>query len=155
MRTGLTALIAALLVACAAACGGDGDSEAETEFRAEVNAVCADYGPRLDLLAPPSEDVDEWAAIAADMGDLLEASVNELRLLEPPDELSAGYAEWLDLRAQLLTTVRDLQTAGGLHDEAAVDQSLRQIDETMAEADPLAEELGFEDCSPTGVTTGL
>jgi hypothetical protein len=154
MRT-LTPLLAAVLVAVAAACGGNGDSEAETEFRAEVNAVCADYRPKLELLAPPIEALDEWAAIAADMGDLLEASVNELRLLEPPEELSDGYAEWLDLRAQLFTTVRDLQAAGGLHDQAAVDEALRQAEETMAEADSLAEELGFEECSPTGITAGL
>jgi hypothetical protein len=35
-------LLAAMLVAVAAACGGGGGSEAETEFRAEVNAVCAE-----------------------------------------------------------------------------------------------------------------
>jgi hypothetical protein len=155
MRTTLAALLAALLLAVAAACGGDDDSEAETEFRAEVNAVCADYGPKLALLAPPAEDVDEWAAIAADMGDLLEASVNDLRLVEPPDDLSDGYAAWLDLRARLLTTMRDVQIAGGLHDDSAVDASLRQAEETMAAADARAEELGLEDCSPTGVTTGL
>jgi hypothetical protein len=155
MRSTLTALLAASLLAFAAACGGDGDSGDGTEFRAEVNAICANYGPKLELLAPPSEDVDEWAAIAADMGDLLEASVNELRLVEPPEDLSGRYGEWLDLRAELLTTARDLQTAGGLHDDAAVDASLRQVDETMADADALAEELGFEDCSPTGVETGL
>jgi hypothetical protein len=152
MRTTLAALLAALLLA---ACGGDDDSEAETEFRAEANAVCADYGPKLALLAPPAAEVDEWAAIAADMGDLLEASVNDLRLLEPPDDLSDGYAEWLDLRARLLTTMRDVQIAGGLHDDSAVDASLRQAEATMSAADARAEELGLEDCSPTGVTTGL
>jgi hypothetical protein len=153
MRT-LAGLLAALLLTVAAACGGDGDSGAETEFRAQVNAVCADYGAKLALLAPPAEDVDEWAAIAADMGDLLEASVNELRLLEPPDGLSDGYAEWLGLRAELLTTMRDVQAAGGLHDDATVDSSLRQADATMTEADTLAEELGLDDCSPTRVATG-
>jgi hypothetical protein len=40
-------------------------------------------------------------------------------------------------------------------DQAAVDEALRQAEETMAEADSLAEELGFEECSPTGITTGL
>jgi hypothetical protein len=155
MRTTLTALLAASLLALAVACGGDGDSEDETTFQAEANAICADYGPKLELLAPPIEDEDEWAAIAADMGDLLEASVNELRLLEPPDDLSDDYAEWLDLRAQLLTTVRDVQTAGGLHDLAALDASLGRVNALMAEADPLAEELGLEDCSPTGIRTEL
>ncbi len=155
MRTTCTALLAALLLAVAAACGGDDDSEAETAFRAEVNAICADYRPKLELLAPPAEDVDEWAAIAADLGDLLEASVNELRLLEAPGDLSGDYEDWVDLRAELLTTVRELQDAGGLHDQAGVDAALLQADETMTEADALAEELELEDCSPTGIETGL
>ncbi len=153
MRTTLTALCAALLLGLAAACGGDDDGDAEDQFLAQVNAVCANYGPKLALLTPPVESEEEWAAIAADMGDLLEASVNELRLLEPPESLGGDYAEWLGLRSEILTAMRDLQTAGAAHDASGVEASLGRIDEAIAEADPLAEQIGFADCSPTGVTT--
>jgi hypothetical protein len=153
MRTALATLCAALVLGLAAACGGGGDSQAEDEFRAQVNAVCADYGPKLAHLAPPTESDEEWAAIGADMGDLLEASVNELRELEPPGSLSEDYAAWLDLRAELLTAMRDVQGNAGVEQKAQLDAALVRVNEAVAEADPLAEELGLDECSPTGVRT--
>lgn len=152
MRTTLTAFCVALLLGGAAACGGDDDG-GDGEFQSQVNAICADYGPKLALLTPPAASDEEWAAIGGDMGDLLEASVNELRLLQPPEDIGADYAEWLDARTRVLAAIRDAQAAGGNHDEQALEESLATADAAMAEADPLAEELGFADCSPTGVTT--
>jgi hypothetical protein len=152
MRATLAALAACFALA-SAACGGDGDDDGDAEFLAQVNAVCADYGPKLALIPPPAEDPDEWAAIGADMADLLEASVNELRLLEPPGGLDKEYSDWLALRSEMTTAMRDVQTVGGLHDEAGIAVGLQRLETLMAEADPLAEELGFAECSPTGVTT--
>jgi hypothetical protein len=152
MRTTLS-ILATCLVLALSACGGDDNGE-EDEFVAQVNAVCADYRPKLEHLQPPAGSSEEWAAIGADMGDLLEASVNELRLLQPPESLEEEYAEWLALRAEATEAVRDLSVAGGEHDEAAVAEAIARVDTAIAEADPLAEEAGFDECSPTGVTTG-
>lgn len=141
----------ALLCACLvlASCGGDdGGSD---EFVQQANAVCAEYGPRIAAIPPPTQDIDEWGAVGADIGDQLEASVNELRLLEPPDELADQYAEWVGLRADLLTEMRGVQDAGNLHDETGVEAGLATITELQAEADELAEELGLADCVPTGI----
>ena len=153
MRAGLTTAAAVVALALAA-CGGDGDDEAEDQFLAEANAVCADYGPKLELIPPPAQDVDEWAAIGADMADLLEASVNELRLLVPPDGLADDFGEWLALRTEMATAMRDVQAAGGLHDEPAVASGLAQVNDAMAVADPLAEQIGLVDCAPTGIDSG-
>jgi hypothetical protein len=152
MRTTLS-ILATCLVLALAACGGDENGE-EDEFVAQVNAVCADYRPKLEHLQPPAGSIEEWAAVGGDMGDLLEASVNELRLLEPPESLSEEYADWLALRAEATDAMRDLQLAGGQLDETAVAEAIARIDTAIAEADPLAEEAGFAECSPTGVTTG-
>jgi len=152
MRTTLTTLGLCLALGLAACSGGD-DGEAATEFRAQANAICADYGPKIAVLAPPLEDVDEWAAIGADLADLLEASENELRRLEPPESLSSEFADWLTLRGELTTAMRDVQTAGALADVNGIEAGLQRVDSAIAEADPLAEELGFAECSPTGVTT--
>ena len=154
MRTTLTTA-AVLLGLMVAACGGnDGDDEAEAEFLAQVNAICADYGPKLELIPPPAQDLDEWAAVGADMGDLLEASVNQLRLLEPPEDLSGDFSDWLALRTEMTTAMREVQAAGGLHEEPAVEAGLARVNEAMTTADPLAAQLGFEECSPTGIDTG-
>ena len=153
MRTTLIT-IAACFAFALAACGGDGDAGENAEFAAQVNAICADYGPKLELIPPPAEALDEWAAIGADLADLLEASVNELRLLAPSEGLSEDFGGWLALRTDMATAMRDVQAAGGLHDESAVDDALGRVDEAMTTADPLAEQLGFEDCSPTGIDMG-
>lgn len=144
---GLVLLCACLVAAC---CGGDDDGGSD-EFVTQANAVCAEYGPRIAAIPPPLEDIDEWGAVGADIGDQLEASVNELRLLHPPDELADEYSEWIGLRADLLTEMRAVQDAGNLHDQTGVEAGLATIAEIQAQADELAEELGLADCSPTGI----
>jgi hypothetical protein len=143
----------ALLCACLvlASCGGDEDGSSD-EFVTQANAICAEYGPRIAAIPPPLEDIDEWGAVGADIGDQLEASVNELRLLEPPEELADEYSEWVAIRAELLTEMRGVQDAGNLHDETGVEAGLASITELQAQADGLAEDLGLADCSPTGIT---
>jgi hypothetical protein len=149
----MTRLALALLCTClvVASCGGDED-ESSDEFLQQANAVCAEYGPKIAAIPPPFEDIDEWGAVGADIGDQLEASVNELRLVEPPEELAEDYSEWVALRADLLTEMRGVQDAGNLHDETGVEAGLATITELQNQADGLAEELGLADCSPTGIT---
>jgi hypothetical protein len=144
--------ILALLCACLllASCGGD-DDESSDEFLSQADAICAEYGPRIAAIPPPLEDIDEWGAVGADIGDQLEASVNELRLLRPPEDVADDYSEWVGLRADLLTEMRGVQDAGNLHDTAAVEAGLATIAELQAQADELAEELGLANCSPTGI----
>ncbi|MGH3012439.1 MAG: hypothetical protein ACRDLZ_09700 [Gaiellaceae bacterium] len=152
MKSALVVSATCLLLVFAACGGDDGD---DPEFISQVNAICADYRPKLELLQPPAEFLDEWGAVGADMADLLEASVNELRLLEPPEGIAGEYDEWLGLRAEMASAMREVQTAGTVYDEQTIDAGLQRVDTAVAEADPLAEELGFAECSPTGVTTGL
>jgi hypothetical protein len=148
----MTRVALVLLCACLAlaSCGGDENGDSD-EFLQQANAICAEYGPRIAAIPPPFEDIDEWGAIGADIGDQLEASVNELRLLEPSDDLADSYSEWVGLRAELLTEMRGVQDAGNLHDETGVDAGLATITELQAQADELAEEIGLSDCSPTGI----
>lgn len=148
----MTTRVLAVLLACVAVAACGGGDEGSDEFLAQANAVCAEYGPKIEAVPPPLEDIDEWGAVGGDIGDQLEASVNELRLVQPPDDLTDAYAEWIGLRADLLTSMRAVQDAGNNHDEAGVEAGLSEIRETQARADELAEELGLADCSPTGIT---
>jgi hypothetical protein len=145
----------ALAVLCTclvlASCGGD-DGGGSDEFVQQANAICAEYGPKIAAIPPPLEDIDEWGAVGADIGDQLEASVNELRLVQPPDDLADQYSEWVGLRADLLTEMRGVQDAGNLHDETGVEAGLAAIGDLQAQADELAGELGLSDCSPTGIS---
>jgi hypothetical protein len=149
----MTTRAPAVLLACLAlaACGGDEDASSD-EFLSQANAICADYGPKIAAIPPPVEDLDEWAAIAADMSDQLEASVNELRLLEPPGDLADGFGDWIGIRSEILAAMRGVQDAATIHDEPAIETGLATVAEKQDEADALAGELGLADCSPTGIT---
>lgn len=144
MRSALAPLLATLLL-LGAACGGDEDGG--DEFRAQADAVCADYGPRIAAVPPPLEDVDEWAAIAGDIGDLMEAAVNALRGLEPPEGLGADYGEWIALKEELLAQTRALQQSGAAHDVGAVATALAAAQQAESEAAELAGGLGLTDCA--------
>lgn len=143
MRSVLAAAGTGLVLA--AGCGGD-DGDAE-EFRAEANAICADYEARIAAVPPPLEDVDEWAAVAGDIADMLEAGVNELDGLDPPGDLGERYDEWIALKRESLEATRDLQDAGAADDQALVDEALARIGETERRADEIAADLGLDDCA--------
>jgi hypothetical protein len=81
-------------------------------------------------------------------------TLKTMHLLEL-DVKSHRPCEWLELRSEMTTAMRDVQTAGTLHDEPALQAGLERVDAALTEADPLAEELGFAKCSPTGVRTSL
>jgi hypothetical protein len=145
MRSALAALSVCLLLA--AGCGGDdggGDPEA---FQADANAICADYEEKIAAIPPPQEAVDEWAAIAGDVGDLLETGVNELDALEPPGDLGERYDEWLELKRESLSATRDLQEAGAAANQELVSEALARIEQNEGRADELAEELGLDECA--------
>src|SRR5688500_9140110 len=109
MRSALAAMGTCLVLA--AGCGGDEDGVDTDAFPAEANAICADYEEKIATIPPPQEDLDEWAAIAGDIGDLLEAGVNKLDALEPPGDLSERYDEWLARKRASPSATRDLQDA--------------------------------------------
>lgn len=145
MRT--LALTAACLLLGSACGGDDGDAEA---FRAEASGICADFEEKIAMIPPPAEDPDEWAAIAADIGDLLETGVNQLDALEPPDDLGERYDEWLALKQESLSATRDLQEAGAAVDEERIAGALRRIEESERQADEIADELGLAECASSG-----
>ena len=150
VRSAFAALGTCLVLA--AGCGGD-DAEAEA-FREEANAICAEYEEKIAMIPPPQEALDEWAAIAGDIGDILEAGVNELDALVPPDDLGERYDEWLALKRETLSATRDLQDAGGLLDQEGVDSALNRIEESEGRADELAAELELDDCAATAGDSG-
>jgi hypothetical protein len=133
----------------AAGCGGDEDGGDTDAFRAEANAICADYEKKIATIPPPQEDLDEWAAIAGDIGDLLEAGVNELDTLEPPGDLSERYDEWLALKRESLSATRDLQDAGAAANQELIPEALDRIEQSEGRADEIAAELGLDECATT------
>ena len=144
MRSALATAGTCLVLA--AACGGS-DGRDEEAFRAEANAICTDYEEKIATIPPPQDALDEWAAIAADIGDLLETGVNELDELEPPGDLGERYDEWLALKRESLEATRDLQEAGAAANPELVSEALDRIEQSEDQADELAGELGLDECA--------
>ena len=138
----------------AAGCGGDdggGDTDA---FRAEANAICAGYEEKIATIPPPQEALDEWAAIAADIGDQLETGVNELDALQPPGDLGERYDEWLALKRESLSATRDLQEAGAAANQELISEALDRIEQNEGRADEIAAELGLDECATSRAGDG-
>jgi len=131
----------------AAGCGGDEEDDGDADaFRGEANAICADYEEKIAMIPPPQESLDEWAAIAADIGDLLETGVNELDALEPPGDLGERYDEWVALKRESLAATRDLQEAGAAANQELISEALGRLEQSEDEADEIADELGLAEC---------
>lgn len=152
MRSTLAAIGACVVLA--AGCGGDDDNGDEDAFRAEANAVCADFEEKIAAIPPPQDALDEWAAIAADIGDHLETGVNELDALEPPGDLGESYDEWLELKRESLAATRDLQEAGAAANQQLITEALNRIEENEGRADEIATELGLDECATSGAGDG-
>ena len=148
MRSALAIVGAGLVLA--GGCGGDDGGEDSDAFRAEANAICTDYEEKIAVIPPPQEAPDEWAAIAADIGDFLETGINELDALEPPDDLGDRYDEWLALKRESLSATRDLQEAGAAANQELISEALDRIEQNEAGADEIATELGLDECSTSG-----
>jgi hypothetical protein len=146
MRSALAGMSACLVLA--AGCGGDGGGDGDPDaFRAEANSICTEYEEKIAAIPAPQEALDEWAAIAADVGDLLETGINELDALEPPGDLGEGYDEWVELKRESLSATRELQEAGAAADEELVSEALARIERSESRADELAAELGLDECA--------
>ena len=112
-------------------------------YLARIAAVCRLYGPRLDRIRPP--DVAEPANVIDAVGrvlPLIRAQLDDVKALEPPDELRARVERWIALQERRLGKLQKAKAAGGRQDFRAL--SVAYVDFALAglETGRLARELG-------------
>ena len=147
------ALMAVLCVgACVlAGCGDDDNALSEQEFLEQGNAICAAGNERLDA-AFEDLDLEEGEEPSAEqMATLLldefvpdvQSQIDDVRALEPPDELADAVDEFLD-NAQ--ATLDDLEQ------QAADDPSsvFSEDEDPFAEVNAQANEIGLTECADDG-----
>ncbi|MBA2763443.1 MAG: hypothetical protein H0U42_01995 [Thermoleophilaceae bacterium] len=94
-------------------CGGDDDALSEDELVEQGNAICAEHTAPIEAAAgellaggqlPSEKDFGKLAneTIIPEYG----AQIEELRALEPPEDLSDSYAQWLDDSQSLLEQIK-------------------------------------------------
>ncbi len=136
------AALALALPACSSDSGSEADALTADELVAQANQICGDAQERLDpqgevLFGGGQPDPDALAVFHTTLVADLEVQLAQFRELSPPPELADDYAEYLELAAEGIETVR----AGG------PDGLLSPVD-PFAAANTRAAILGFDACVP-------
>ncbi len=151
------ALIAVLCVgACVlAGCGDDDEALSEQEFLEQGNAICAAGNERLDAAFEDLDLEEGQEPTAEQMATLVvdefipdvQSQIDDVRALQPPDELADAVDEFLD-NAQ--ATLDDLEQ------QAADDPSVLFTDDEdpFAEVNAQANEIGLTECADDGDDDG-
>jgi hypothetical protein len=165
-----TALIAALTVGLSA-CGGSDDDAATTatattppapspaEYVAEADAFCTravsgtEVNESLTELRKIPETSPQFSERAAAhfrlVLELANEARDELAAIEPPDALRPRVEDFLDVNDEAIEELGGVIAAleGGENDP----ESLNAYIDKLAEADRIAEAIGFEVCGRTGL----
>ena len=146
MRAILIGLVTSTFLAVGAGCGGDGDRLSREELVSEADGICAEYEAELGALAEP-ESLADFERLVQDAKPIVENGIENLRALDPPEDLEDEFDEWISRNEENVAAIEDLQEAVADRDEQRIQEIVRQIDENEQEADELAAEIGLEDCA--------
>ena len=149
-RRRLQALVlSAALAAVAAGCGDGGPEQVSAEeLVAKGDALCRDGQQRFaEIQAKPLRNANDAEAQTRELIDVAEDELNELRDLEPPDELGPAYDAWLAARVSGIEVFEQgLDAAERDDDQAYVDAQTRAA-AGGAKRRELAAAVGFKVCS--------
>ncbi len=128
------------------ACGGGSDRLSAEELRRQADATCVEYERKLDAIETP-DSLEGLAAYSRQAGEALAAGLDDLRELEPPEELEERYRRWLATGDDALRSIEELGDAAEQGDEAAVEKLFASAGAEDDESDRLASEIGLKACA--------
>jgi hypothetical protein len=131
--------------ALAAACGGD-DRLSREELVAQADAICAKHEERLDALEEP-ESIEDVEAFAAEARPIFEEGVEELKDLEPPEDVQEDYDRWIELSEENVAAIGNLEQAAADGDAGRVQEIVSESQAKEQEADRLAQGIGLRECA--------
>ena len=149
MRRSILSTAAAFAVLAAAACGGGDDRLSREELVEEGDAICVEYESRVDELdeIQGPDDVERYVAEAR---PVIEEGTDELDALTPPEELEDDYDRWISLTREGVASLDALEAAAAAGDAEQLQEIVEGLDDREAEADSLAQEIGFQECGDEG-----
>lgn len=133
------------------ACGG-GDSATPEQFRADANKVCGELESSLNRIqgrVPRTADQAEKQASA--IVDVSQQALDNLRKIEPPDELSDAYDQYLNSRERAIGFAEDSRDAAADNDANAYVRGKRRLAAGQPERRKEALALGLGACSRPAV----
>ena len=139
--------LASLLLAAAAlaGCGGGSDRLTREEFVEQATAVCAGVEERVDALGEP-QSLAEIEALGRELRDALGDGLEELRELEPPEELAEPFERYLASGDEVIEQLDRLIEAAAAGDRAAVERAVAAGNELGRPAAELAAAAAIPGC---------
>ena len=135
-----------VLVVFAAGCGGgDSGTLSRADYTKRANASCVEAERKLDALGG-FEDFKELEREMKAGQDALEQSADELRELEPPEQLAARHEKLVDLTQKTADLAGRLSVAAGKNDQVAMQKGAERADELTTAANEVSRQLGLEEC---------
>jgi TolA-binding protein len=152
----LAGLISAAAILALGSCGGGGESSSTPkQFQTEANQVCRDAEQQLDRIqrsVPRTADQAEKQAAA--VVDVLQQALDNLRQVDPPDDLKAPYGRYLAARQEAIGSVEDSRDAAANNDSQAYVRAKRRLAAGQPSRRQLALQLGLSSCSRPSVPEG-
>lgn len=139
----LLPLLAAVLAL--AACGGD-DRLSRDEYIARADEICADIEQRGEALQEP-ESVEDVRRFIDQARPLLQEGIDDLRALEPPEDLQGPHDSMVDAAAGGLPALDRLAEAAEQEDEEAFNAAVEEITRADEESSRIAGEMGMKACA--------
>lgn len=141
-------LLAALLFAVAAGCGGGPQQVTATELVQKGDAICRTEQTRFSQIqAQPPANASTAADQTKRLVDAAERAGSELRDLEPPENLRPAYDRYLDARDRAADEIKKGLEAADNQDARAYGTAQSAVARSAPERQKLARSLGFKACS--------
>jgi hypothetical protein len=150
---------AALLAAAAlgavviGGCGESGDELSTEELVQRGDEVCRRVADDFSAIqAQPPANASEGADQARELLQVADDAQNELRELEPPEEIGDAYDRYIDARQEVSVSLQRGRSAAENQDGAGYGKAQEEAAAGAPERRRLARQLGFRVCSQgTGV----
>jgi hypothetical protein len=146
----IPALACTALVAMLGACSGDDGTEQldAQELVGRGDELCREGQNRfVEIQAEPPSNAKEATDQTDELVDVERGELDELRALEPPEELRAGYEAYLNARAAALEKLEEGRDAADSRDAGAYAAAQAELSAGADKRRKLAAAVGFQVCS--------
>ena len=100
------------------ACGGGGDEGlSREELTGRADAICEEYDQRAEDIEEP-QGLDDVERYVGETRTLIRDGLDDLKELEPPEEIAADYEAWIAQSEENLGLLDDLEAAAAAEDPA-------------------------------------
>jgi hypothetical protein len=149
----LAALTGAAAIGALVSCGGG--SPSTENFTAEANRLCHDAQRQFDQIQRRPPKTAQQAGKQADaLVDVSGQALDNLRALEPPDNVKGAYERYLNSREQAIGYIEDGRDAAARNAPGAYARAKRKAAAGQAIRLQLARRVGLRACSRPSVTLG-